>query len=109
MAGCGRHHGWVSRGMSWHRVRHPNLPQHRVMWRRTCIGAIQGRPITRASVPCTTHAQEWVYRLRAEKFQRWVKDTDTVFEYGVGAGWNLARLRCGRRVGFDAAGFSQPG
>lgn len=53
----------------------------------------------------STHAQEWVYRLRAEKFQRWVKDTDTVFEYGVGAGWNLARLRCGRRVGFDAADF----
>lgn len=50
-------------------------------------------------------AQEWVYRLRAEKFQPWVNETDTVLEYGVGAGWNLARLRCRRRIGFDAADF----
>jgi SAM-dependent methyltransferase len=50
-------------------------------------------------------AQEWVYRLRAEKFQPWVLETDTVFEYGVGAGWNLARLPCRRRIGFDAADF----
>jgi SAM-dependent methyltransferase len=50
-------------------------------------------------------AQEWVYRLRAEKFQHWVSETDSVFEYGVGAGWNLARLRCRRRIGFDAADF----
>lgn len=48
-------------------------------------------------------AQEWVYRLRAEKLQPWVESNATVFEYGVGAGWNLARLRCGRRIGCDAA------
>lgn len=50
-------------------------------------------------------AEEWVYRLRAEKFQHWVTETDVVLEYGVGAGWNLARLRCRRRMGFDAADF----
>lgn len=50
-------------------------------------------------------ALEWVYRLRALKFQGWVRETDTVFEYGVGSGWNLARLRCGRRLGWDAADF----
>jgi len=50
-------------------------------------------------------AQEWVYQLRSKKFQRWIAGTDTVFEYGVGAGWNLARLRCGRRIGFDTADF----
>ncbi len=50
-------------------------------------------------------AQEWVYRLRSENFQRWIGAGDVVFEYGVGAGWNLARLRCGRRIGWDAADF----
>jgi SAM-dependent methyltransferase len=50
-------------------------------------------------------ALEWVCRLRALKFQGWVRETDTVFEYGVGSGWNLAGLRCGRRLGWDAADF----
>ena len=50
-------------------------------------------------------AREWVHRLRAEKFQGWVGATDSVFEYGVGAGWNLAELRCGRKLGWDAAQF----
>lgn len=53
-------------------------------------------------------ALEWVYRLRAAKFQPMVNPTDHVFEWGVGAGWNLARLRCSRRVGFDAADFLAP-
>jgi SAM-dependent methyltransferase len=28
-----------------------------------------------------------------------------VAEYGVGFGWNLAELRCRRKIGFDVAGF----
>ena len=47
----------------------------------------------------------WVSRLRAEKFQPWVAAESVVFELGVGAGWNLASLRCGRRIGSDVAGF----
>lgn len=54
-------------------------------------------------------AQEWVWRLRAEKFRPWVSPTDAVVELGVGAGWNLARLNCGRRIGCDAADFLAPG
>ncbi|MGE3312261.1 MAG: class I SAM-dependent methyltransferase [Limisphaerales bacterium] len=50
-------------------------------------------------------ALPWVSRLRAGKFQRWIGANDTVFELGVGAGWNLAELRCGRRIGCDAAEF----
>ena len=50
-------------------------------------------------------AIEWVMALRAEKFQRHVRPDDTVFELGVGSGWNLGRLRCARRIGCDAAGF----
>jgi SAM-dependent methyltransferase len=50
-------------------------------------------------------ALPWVARLRAAKFQIYVQPGDTVFEYGVGAGWNLAALRAARRVGFDVAGF----
>jgi SAM-dependent methyltransferase len=48
-------------------------------------------------------ALPWVYRLRARKFQPWVKPESTVVELGVGAGWNLAGLKCARRVGCDAA------
>lgn len=50
-------------------------------------------------------ALEWVLRLRAEKFRPWVAPTDVVFEWGVGSGWNLARLACARRIGTDAADF----
>lgn len=53
-------------------------------------------------------ALEWVYRLRAQKFQPWIAPVDTVLEYGVGSGWNLARLRCGRKLGCDAADFLAP-
>jgi SAM-dependent methyltransferase len=50
-------------------------------------------------------AAEWVMKLRAAKLQHWVRDGDVVLELGVGAGWNLGRLRCTRRIGCDAAGF----
>jgi SAM-dependent methyltransferase len=50
-------------------------------------------------------ALPWVMSLRAAKFQARVRDSDTVFEFGVGAGWNLGRLRCARKVGCDVAEF----
>ena len=48
---------------------------------------------------------EWLLALRAEKFQRHVRFEDVVFELGVGAGWNLGRLRCTRRIGCDTSEF----
>ena len=50
-------------------------------------------------------ALEWVMKLRAEKFQRHVRASDTVFEFGVGAGWNLGRLRSARKIGCDTSTF----
>jgi SAM-dependent methyltransferase len=50
-------------------------------------------------------ALEWVMALRAEKFEPHVKPDAVVFEPGVGAGWNLGRLRCARRIGCDASTF----
>lgn len=47
----------------------------------------------------------WVARLRAAKFAEHVHDQDAVFEYGVGAGWNLAALSCRQRLGHDVASF----
>lgn len=47
----------------------------------------------------------WVMRRRARKFQAYVRPGDTVFELGVGAGWNLGELRCARRIGCDASDF----
>lgn len=46
-------------------------------------------------------AVPWVIRLRAARFQPSVLPKDAVFEFGAGAGWNLAGLRCRRRVAHD--------
>jgi SAM-dependent methyltransferase len=48
-------------------------------------------------------AVPWVSRLRAEKLQPFIRDTDTVFEFGAGYGWNLVALHCARKVAFDIA------
>ncbi len=50
-------------------------------------------------------ALPWIARLRAEKFTPHIRATDTVVEFGVGAGWNLAELKCARRIGFDVSDF----
>lgn len=55
-----------------------------------------------------SRALPWVHALRAAKFAPHVGPEDTVFEFGAGAGWNLARLRCARRIGCDAADFLAP-
>ena len=47
----------------------------------------------------------WLMALRAKKFQPLVRPGDVVFELGVGAGWNLGRLHCARRIGCDTSGF----
>ncbi len=46
-------------------------------------------------------ASAWVAKSRASKFAQYVKRSDTVFEYGVGWGWNLASLDCAEKIGFD--------
>ena len=46
-------------------------------------------------------ARPWIHCARAELFQPFVEPTDAVLEWGCGAGWNLAVLRAGRRVGMD--------
>jgi len=40
---------------------------------------------------------------RLRKFQPFVKETDSVLEYGVGTGFNLAELCCKEKVGYDVA------
>jgi len=52
--------------------------------------------------------EKWVEQLRAEKIQPYVKETDVVFEYGCGVGWNLAKLRCHRKLGYDVSDFLEP-
>jgi SAM-dependent methyltransferase len=48
-------------------------------------------------------ALEWVMVFRAEKFQPHIDSAQVVVELGVGAGWNLGRLRCARRIGCDVS------
>jgi SAM-dependent methyltransferase len=47
----------------------------------------------------------WVAALRARKLASLIRPDDVVLEYGVGSGWNLAGLRCRRKIGFDVADF----
>jgi SAM-dependent methyltransferase len=47
----------------------------------------------------------WVARWRAAKIGPQVRAGDTVLEYGVGLGWNLAALVCQRKLGFDIGTF----
>jgi SAM-dependent methyltransferase len=47
----------------------------------------------------------WVARLRAEKFQPHIRANDSVLELGAGLGWNLAALKCARRVATDLQDF----
>jgi SAM-dependent methyltransferase len=61
---------------------------------------------SKRSIP--EQAFPWVARLRAEKISPYIEQQETVFEYGVGFGWNLTQLNCRRRLGFDAAEFLEP-
>ena len=54
------------------------------------------------------NAFPWVARLRAEKIAPHISPTHTIFEFGVGFGWNLAELRCARRLGCDVSTFLAP-
>jgi SAM-dependent methyltransferase len=46
-------------------------------------------------------AYPWIARLRAEKIAPSISPDADVFEYGVGAGWNLASLTCTTKAGYD--------
>jgi SAM-dependent methyltransferase len=50
-------------------------------------------------------ALAWVMEHRAAKFQRHIRPGDVVCELGAGAGWNLGRLKCARRIGIDTSDF----
>jgi SAM-dependent methyltransferase len=66
---------------------------------------VAGRQYHEGKRALAAGALGWVMELRAETFQPHVHAEDVVFELGVGAGWNLGRLRCGRKIGSDAADF----
>ncbi|HEV56413.1 MAG TPA: class I SAM-dependent methyltransferase [Phycisphaerales bacterium] len=46
-------------------------------------------------------ALPWVAASRAAQLAHFVTPRDAVLEYGVGSGWNLAVLPCGRKLGYD--------
>lgn len=47
----------------------------------------------------------WVTAFRAQRLAGEIKPTDVVFEYGVGAGWNLTGLNCAKKIGYDVTDF----
>lgn len=61
---------------------------------------------TKRSIP--EAAFPWIARFRADKLRPYVRPQDTVLEYGVGLGWNLAALPCLRKIGLDVGEFLEP-
>ena len=53
-------------------------------------------------------AYPWVAKLRMRKIIPHVKENDTVLEYGVRFGWNLALIKCKKRLGFDLSDSLAP-
>jgi SAM-dependent methyltransferase len=53
-------------------------------------------------------AFSWVSNHRLEKIAPHVKPKDVVMEYGVGFGWNIAKLDCQKRMGFDLSKHLAP-
>jgi len=43
----------------------------------------------------------WVIKLRTEKFQAFISQSDDVLEYGAGNGWNLMGLKCASKSAYD--------
>lgn len=43
----------------------------------------------------------WVANLRRDKITSFIDEKSTVFEYGVGTGWNIANLKNIDKLGFD--------
>jgi SAM-dependent methyltransferase len=68
----------------------------------------EGRHYHKSKRSIPDQAFPWVARLRAEKISPYIEKQETVFEYGVGFGWNLTQLNCRRRLGYDAAEFLEP-
>ena len=58
-----------------------------------------------ATYKSTELIQNTVAKSRAQKFQQFVKETDTVLEYGIGKGYNLIELHCREKVGYDVAEY----
>jgi SAM-dependent methyltransferase len=65
----------------------------------------EGRRYHGARRTLPDEAAPWIARHRAKKIAPWIKETDSVLEYGIGYGWNLGALKCARRQGFDVADF----
>lgn len=49
-----------------------------------------------------------IAEFRRRKLQKYIKPLDVVLEFGVGTGWNLAHLVCGRKLGFDVVHVLSP-
>ncbi len=59
--------------------------------------------LAKHGLPENAPVYEWISKARAIKLQKWIRPQHLVLEFGVGAGWNLARLNCGGKVGFDVS------
>ena len=72
------------------------------------IAASRGAVTMNSNAALPQRAVPWVAALRARKFAPFIGEGDIVLEYGAGSGWNLAALRCRRKIGYDVADFLEP-
>jgi len=60
-----------------------------------------GRQYQKSKHAISSKAFEYVAKMRAKKFAKWINGHDTVLEYGVGSGWNMKYLSCRKKSGHD--------
>lgn len=56
----------------------------------------------------TEEAFEIISNYRKVKFQSHITSSDTVLEYGIGTGWNLDKINCKKKLGYDIAEHLKP-
>lgn len=61
----------------------------------------QGRQYHKTVHSSSENASNAIASRRGKIFQPFIGASDTVMEYGVGMGWNLRFLKCGKRIGYD--------
>ena len=72
--------------------------------RQTYSGAAgEDYQLAKHGLPGDAPVYAWISEARARKLRKWIRPRDSVLEFGIGAGWNLARLDCERKVGFDVS------
>lgn len=67
----------------------------------------QGEEYSQNVLQASDAIQNAIALVRVRKFQKYISESDSVLEIGVGLGTNLRFLQCGRKIGFDIGTYGK--